>query len=138
MTAWGETNLFVLTASAGGGSNRLDRLNGYYGGEPFPSLPSKLVTLSSVVEMESGISMSTRKLIPRVFLYTLHDGQATVALKSTPDRKKKITWEWEDGMVLNELMLDSGFERDSALSIESVGTNPLTLLALVLDTTVGG
>jgi hypothetical protein len=41
-------------------------------------------------------------------------------------------------MTINEVMLDAGFERDPALSIESVGTKPLTILALISETTVGG
>jgi hypothetical protein len=96
------------------------------------------VTLPPPITIEGGVTLSNKKLISRIFLYTLHDGEATAALRSTPDRKKKITWKWSEEMTINELMLDAGFERDPALSIESVGTKPLTILALISETTVGG
>ena len=59
MTNEGETNLFAVVSS-NGGSNHVDRLNGYYSGLTLPDLPSRLITLSSAIETEDGDATSLK------------------------------------------------------------------------------
>jgi hypothetical protein len=99
--------------------------------DSFSARPAVLETLSVNFNSENGSILPNKKLIPRVFIYTLRSEHATVAPASAPHKRKPIKWGWSSEMAVGEVMLDAGFEHGAALRIESAGDEPLTILAVV-------
>ncbi|GHT01471.1 hypothetical protein AGMMS50276_29540 [Synergistales bacterium] len=102
------------------------------------SFTSILETLSVNMTGEGDTTLPYKKLISRLFMYTLMSGRAHVSPRSEPTRWRDIQWTAGYEMTENELMLDAGFERGAALRIESLPGEDLTILALVPMLTVGG
>jgi hypothetical protein len=115
----------------------VDRLGSRMAEDSFSTRPAVLETLSVNFSAEDGTTLPNKKLIPRVFVYALRSENATAAPRSAPGRKKPIKWTWSPEMSVGEVMLDAGFEHGAALRIESVGGEPLTILAVVPILTSG-
>jgi hypothetical protein len=118
-------------AGAEAGTHRIDRLGSRMEENSFSNRPSVLETLSVNFNAQDGSTLANKKLIPRVFLYALRSEHATAAPQSAPHKKKPVAWTWSPEMSVGEVMLDAGFEHGAALRIESVGDEPLTILAVV-------
>ena len=53
------------------------------------------------------------------------------------ERRRKITWDYEDALTDAEIQLDNGFSSDAAIQIRTSG-GPLTIAAVIPMVTMGG
>ena len=130
MSKWHGVDVYAVIFS--GGTYSVERMGSRILNDAPPSDRSVLETLS--VNMgEGGDSMLPRKkLVSRVFIYTIDSERMRVSPSGPgfPDDGSRVRTSNID-MGETEIMLDSGFGRGAAVRIEPVGTGALTILAVV-------
>jgi len=109
-----------------------------------PSSDRSVVETLSVNMADGGDStLPKKKLISSVNVFTVGSEVMIVSPSGTgfPDdgsRSRLNKVEFSEGMVFGNVMMDSGWGEGAAVRIEAVGTEPLTILAVVPVLDVGG